>query len=127
MIRFRILISILVSAVTTAGVVRGAESAFDFEALKARAKALGIAESMTFAGFQSQGAVAALLEEADMLVLPSFAEGVPVVLMEALASRIPVIASRVAGVQELVEDGVSGFAVPPGDVATLAERPLPDA
>ncbi len=89
---------------------------------EARAKALGIAGSVTFAGFQSQGAVAALLEEADMLVLPSFAEGVPVVLMEALASRIPVIASRVAGVQELVEDGVSGFAVPPGDVATLAHR-----
>jgi glycosyltransferase involved in cell wall biosynthesis len=89
---------------------------------EARAKALGIAGSVTFAGFQSQGAVAALLEEADMLVLPSFAEGVPVVLMEALASRIPVIASRVAGVQELVEDGVSGFAVPPGDVATLADR-----
>lgn len=89
---------------------------------EAKAADLGITSSVTFAGFQSQGAVAAMLEEADMLVLPSFAEGVPVVLMEAMASRIPVIASRVAGVQELVEDGVSGFAIPPGDVATLAER-----
>jgi glycosyltransferase involved in cell wall biosynthesis len=42
--------------------------------------------------------------------------------MEAMASRLPVIASRVAGVPELVEDGVSGFTVPPGDVATLADR-----
>ena len=42
--------------------------------------------------------------------------------MEALASRIPVVASRVAGVQELVEDGVTGYTVPPGDVATLADR-----
>jgi glycosyltransferase involved in cell wall biosynthesis len=66
--------------------------------------------------------VAALLEEADMLVLPSFAEGVPMVLMEAMASRIPVIASRVAGVPELVEDGVTGFLVPPGDVESLAAR-----
>ncbi len=87
-----------------------------------KAAELGIAAAVTFAGFQSQGRVAALLEEADMLVLPSFAEGVPVVLMEAMASRIPVIASRVAGVQELVEDGVAGFTVPPGDVDTLAER-----
>ena len=55
-----------------------------------------------------------------MLVLPSFAEGVPVVLMEAMASRLPVIASRVAGVPELVEDGVSGLLVPPGDVEAVA-------
>jgi glycosyltransferase involved in cell wall biosynthesis len=44
--------------------------------------------------------------------------------MEALASRIPVVASRVAGVQELVEDGVTGYTVPPGDVATLVDRIL---
>lgn len=68
------------------------------------------------------GAVAALLDESDMLVLPSFAEGVLVVLMEAMASRIPVIATRVAGVPELVADGVVGYTIPPGDVATLAER-----
>ena len=83
---------------------------------------LGLGHVVTFAGFQSQGAVAALLDQSDMLVLPSFAEGVPVVLMEAMASRIPVIASRVAGVPELVEDGVVGYTVPPGDVATLADR-----
>ncbi len=89
---------------------------------EARAAALGLTGAVTFAGYRTQAEVAALLEEADMLVLPSFAEGVPVVLMEAMASRIPVVASRVAGVQELVEDGVSGFTVPPGDVATLADR-----
>jgi len=83
---------------------------------------VGLSGSVHFAGFQSQTAVAALLDKADMLVLPSFAEGVPVVLMEAMASRIPVIATRVAGVSELVEDGVTGFTVPPGDVATLARR-----
>jgi glycosyltransferase involved in cell wall biosynthesis len=89
---------------------------------EAQVKALSIASAVTFAGFQSQGAVAELLEVSDVLVLPSFAEGVPVVLMEAMASRIPVIASRVAGVQELVQDGISGFTVPPGDIATLALR-----
>ena len=70
----------------------------------------------------TQPQVADLLANSDMLVLPSFAEGLPVVYMEALASRIPVVASRVAGVQELVEDGVTGFTVPPGDVPTLADR-----
>lgn len=89
---------------------------------EARAKALGIETAVHFAGFLTQGQVADLLATSDMLVLPSFAEGLPVVYMEALASRIPVVASRVAGVQELVEDGVTGFAVPPGDVATLADR-----
>jgi len=89
---------------------------------EARAAGLGLGAAVTFAGYRTQAEVAAHLEEADLLVLPSFAEGVPVVLMEAMASRIPVIASRVAGVPELVEDGVAGFTVPPGDVATLADR-----
>lgn len=91
-------------------------------ALEAQAAALGIAGATTFTGYRSQEEVAALLEEADMLVLPSFAEGLPVVLMEAMASRIPVIASGVAGVPELVQDGVSGFVVPAGDVETLTVR-----
>jgi glycosyltransferase involved in cell wall biosynthesis len=89
---------------------------------EARATALGIANSVQFAGFMTQGQVADLLANSDLLVLPSFAEGLPVVYMEALASRIPVVASRVAGVQELVEDGVTGFTVPPGDVPTLTDR-----
>jgi glycosyltransferase involved in cell wall biosynthesis len=91
---------------------------------EARAAELGIANSVRFAGFMTQGQVADLLANSDMLVLPSFAEGLPVVYMEALASRIPVVASRVAGVQELVEDGVSGFTVPPGDVPSLTDRIL---
>ena len=88
--------------------------------LEARAAALGLAGAVSFVGYQSQSAVAEILEQSDMLVLPSFAEGVPVVLMEAMASRLPVIASRVAGVQELVEHGVSGFVVAPGDVEGLS-------
>ncbi|WP_373635704.1 glycosyltransferase [Yoonia sp. SS1-5] len=96
------------------GVARGA--------LEAQAKSLGVAETVTFAGYKTQAEVADLLEEADMLVLPSFAEGVPVVLMEAMASHIPVIGSRVAGISELVEDGVSGFLTQPGDVPTLTAR-----
>lgn len=90
------------------------------EMLEAAARPMG--EAVRFAGYIDEPGVAALLAEADMLVLPSFAEGLPVVLMEAFASGIPVIATQVAGVPELVEDGISGFIVPPGDVDTLAAR-----
>lgn len=70
-------------------------------------------------GAQSQDRVAEELAQSHALVLPSFAEGVPVVLMEAMASARPVIATRVAGVGELVEDGTSGYVVPPGDLDGL--------
>ncbi|QHQ34075.1 glycosyltransferase family 4 protein [Algicella marina] len=88
-------------------------------ALEAEARELG--GRVKFLGYQSQDAVAEALAEADMLVLPSFAEGVPVVLMEAMAAGLPVVTSRVAGIPELVEDKVSGLLVPPGDTAALAE------
>ncbi len=91
-------------------------------ALEARAQALGLGAAVAFLGYRAQAEVAGILAAADLLVLPSFAEGVPVVLMEAMASRLPVIASRVAGVPELVEDGVSGFLTPPGDLDTLTDR-----
>ena len=86
--------------------------------LEAQAKRLG---NVTLLGFQSQSGVAQALVEADALVLPSFAEGVPVVLMEAMASARPVIATRVGGVSELVEDGNSGYMVAPGDADDLAK------
>ena len=91
-------------------------------AAEARVASLDLGAAVTFHGSQSSDAVAELLARADVMVLPSFAEGVPVVLMEAMASTLPVVASRVAGVQELVEDGVSGYAVPPGDIETLVAR-----
>jgi glycosyltransferase involved in cell wall biosynthesis len=91
-------------------------------ALEAQAQSLGLTGAVRFTGYLDEDGVAALLEASDMLVLPSFAEGLPVVLMEALASQIPVIATQVAGVSELVQDGISGFIVPPGDVETLALR-----
>jgi glycosyltransferase involved in cell wall biosynthesis len=71
-------------------------------------------------GYRSQDFVAEALGTSDVLVLPSFAEGVPVALMEAMVSARPVIATRVGGVQELVEDGVSGRIVAPGNAEELA-------
>ncbi|WP_417269037.1 glycosyltransferase family 4 protein [Celeribacter sp.] len=91
-------------------------------AVEVQARDLGLGTSVMFLGYRASDEVTALLNETDLLVLPSFAEGVPVVLMEAMASRIPVVASRVAGVSELIEDGVSGFTIPAGDLDTLCAR-----
>ncbi|WP_339110025.1 glycosyltransferase [Thioclava sp. GXIMD4216] len=86
------------------------------------ARTMGVAERVKFWGYQPSDAVADHMRRADMLVLASFAEGVPVTLMEAMGSQLPVIASRVAGVGELVEDGVSGFTIPAGDLESLTDR-----
>ena len=55
------------------------------------------------------------------MVLPSFAEGLPVVIMEAMALRRPVLSTYVAGIPELVQPGRTGWLVPAGDVLLLAD------
>ncbi len=59
-----------------------------------------------------------------MFVLASEHEGLPLAVMEALALGVPVVATRVGGIPELVEDGTSGLLVPPGDPAALADAIL---
>lgn len=78
-----------------------------------------LTDVVAFWGYKSQAEVAQALQDHDLLVLPSFAEGLPVVLMEAMASRRAVISSRIAGIPELVEDKVSGLLVAPGDEEDL--------
>ena len=90
--------------------------------LEAQAKQLGIRRNVESLGYQSQAQVRELLQQTDVFAMASFAEGVPVVLMEAMAAGVPVVATHIAGVPELVEDGVSGFLVPPGDPAALSEK-----
>jgi len=85
-------------------------------------QAKGFGNSLVLTGTLSQAEVANELAQSHALVLPSFAEGVPVVLMEAMAAGRPVIATQVAGVSELVENGVNGFIVPPGDAVGLTAR-----
>ncbi|MEP1356253.1 MAG: glycosyltransferase family 4 protein [Tateyamaria sp.] len=89
--------------------------------IETHANALGCREKVRFTGYLSQTEVAEELARADLFALPSFAEGVPVVLMEAMASQLPVVATRIAGIPELVEDGTSGLVVPPGNVEAFAQ------
>ena len=77
---------------------------------------------MTFAGRLPEDDTLAEIAHADLLILPSFMEGLPIVLMEAMAIGVPVVASRVAGIPELVEDGVTGLLFTPSDWDELASR-----
>lgn len=90
--------------------------------LERRAAEAGLGDNARFLGYQSQAQVRQLLAETDVFAMASFAEGVPVVLMEAMAAGVPVVATRIAGIPELVEDGTSGFLVPPGNPHPLAHR-----
>lgn len=94
----------------------------DHAMLEAQAQSLGIASQVSFVGAQPPDSVRSYLQSADVFVMSSFAEGVPVVLMEAMMSGLPVVATQIAGVSELVEDGVNGFLVPPSDVEALGDR-----
>ncbi|MGN6094726.1 MAG: glycosyltransferase family 4 protein [Bosea sp. (in: a-proteobacteria)] len=81
---------------------------------------LGLEQHVELAGWMSNAEVRAAIREARALVLPSFAEGLPVVLMEALALGRPVITTYVAGIPELVAERDCGWLVPAGDVDRLA-------
>ena len=94
----------------------------DRASLEALAKELGLADAVSFAGRLPEEETLAEIARADLLVLPSFMEGLPIVLMEAMAVGVPVIASRVAGIPELVEDGKTGLLFTPSDWDELASR-----
>ncbi len=96
----------------------------DRAALEAEVRTRGLQDAVHFAGYKSQSEVAELLAGHDALVLPSFAEGVPVVLMEAMAARMPVIATQVGGVGELVRPNETGLLVSPGDADGLRDAIL---
>ena len=81
----------------------------------------GLGESVRITGWISGEQVLRELQAARALVLPSFAEGLPVVIMEAMALGRPVISTFVAGIPELVQAGENGWLVPAGDVEALAD------
>ena len=85
--------------------------------LQARAAALGVARHVCFAGHRADAR--RLLTAADVFVLPSRHEGMPLAALEAMEAGLPVVATRVIGSAEVVDDGVTGALVRPGDPAAL--------
>lgn len=88
--------------------------------LESRILELGLGERFRLPGFRDD--VDALIPWADVVVLPSFTEGLPNVALEASAAGVPVVATAVGGTPEVVEEGVTGFLVRPGDALALAEK-----
>ena len=81
---------------------------------------LGITSKIIFAGWKNQAALQELYQNSDLCVLSSFAEGVPVVLMEAMAAGLPCVAPRITGIPELIRHGIDGILVTPSDTEELA-------
>lgn len=91
-------------------------------ALAAQAGALGVADRVCFLGFRED--VPAVVGALDLFVLPSLNEGLGKVLVTAMALGVPVLATKVGGVPEVVEDGRQGLLVPPADPAALAKAAI---
>jgi glycosyltransferase involved in cell wall biosynthesis len=83
------------------------------------AERLGIADAVRFTAWVGPSGKRALLETASVLALPSYEEAMPLGLLEAMAAGVPVVATPVGGIPEILVDGASGFLVAPGDTATL--------
>ncbi|WP_412505513.1 glycosyltransferase [Roseovarius sp. SYSU LYC5161] len=92
--------------------------------IEAEIARLGLARNIALTGWLSEADVTARLAGSHALVMPSFAEGLPMVIMEAMAAGRPVITTHVAGIPELVKPGENGWLVPAGDAPALAEAVL---
>lgn len=89
--------------------------------IEALINAKELSGKVTLTGWQDEAGVQSALAQAHALILPSFAEGLPMVVMEAMATGRPVIATAIAGLPELVVENVTGWLVPAGDALALAE------
>jgi glycosyltransferase involved in cell wall biosynthesis len=90
----------------------------DRPAVEEEVRRLGVQDTVELAGTRDD--VPELLARADVFVLSSRSEGAPMSILEAMAAGLPVVATRVGGVDELVADGDTGMLVPPGDAAALS-------
>jgi glycosyltransferase involved in cell wall biosynthesis len=90
--------------------------------LEQQIRALGIADRCVLVGFRRD--LDQVLPALDLVVLPSYTEGLPNIVLESLAASVAVVATAVGGTPEIIDDGVHGFLVPPGNATSLARRIL---
>lgn len=89
--------------------------------LRRRARVAGLSEKVEFAGLVPHADLPSSYRDADLFVLPTLQEGLPLAMLEAMASGLPVVASGVGGIPTVIDNGRDGLLVPPGDVRGLAD------
>jgi glycogen synthase len=90
------------------------------KALERESERIGVGDRLHFVGFFAHDRLPAVLAHADLLVLPSLYEELGTVLLEAMQAALPIVASRTGGIPDVIEDGVNGLLVPPGEPKALA-------
>jgi colanic acid/amylovoran biosynthesis glycosyltransferase len=92
----------------------------DLDMIKRIVAERGLERRVTVAGAVSHQRIKEELEKADLFVLPSFAEGIPIALMEAMAAGVPVVSTAITGIPELIDDGEEGVLVQASNVEQLS-------
>ena len=92
----------------------------DRRSLEQQSSNLGLASDVTFEGAVNQDHIRAFYERAGVFALASFAEGIPIVLMEAMSMEVPCVSTWITGIPELIRNGIDGLLVAPGDAEALA-------
>jgi len=111
----------IIQAVNCPFVIKVVGDGPDKDDFVAQAEELGVSRYLRFVGYVDHGKLPEYYLDADIFTLPSLAEGMPNVVLEAIGSGLPIVATRVAGSEELVHHGENGFLVEPRDVNALAQ------
>jgi glycosyltransferase involved in cell wall biosynthesis len=92
------------------------------QGMEAECKKRGIGKSVVFTGYLGYQDVVRAYKSADIFVLPSYSEAMPMTILQALAAGLPIVSTRSGAIPEIVTEGVSGFLVDPKNAAQLADR-----
>jgi len=109
------------NVIFTCNIIGGGE---DYHALKNYIDDLQLSNDVKLIGEVKQENIRDYLLKASVFVLPSLSEGIPVAVMEAMAMELPVIATNITGLPEIIENGRNGYLVPPTDSNAIADRVL---